>query len=77
MRWPVDAPKRKVIKTLKNLGFKIVREHEHIAMIRENEDGTKTPLILPNHKRIKGSTLRTICNQAKISREIFLEHYSK
>lgn len=32
----VDAPKSKVIKTLKLLGFSLVREREHIAMIREN-----------------------------------------
>ena len=28
------------------LGFSLVREREHIAMIRENADGTKTPLTL-------------------------------
>jgi len=44
-------------------------------MIRENEDGTKTPLTLPNHKTIKGSTLRAICSQSKISREEFLQAF--
>jgi len=42
---------------------------EHISMVRENPDGTKTPLTLPNHERIKGSTLRVICRQAGIKRE--------
>jgi predicted RNA binding protein YcfA (HicA-like mRNA interferase family) len=71
-KFPVDAPKIKVIKTLEKLGFKIVREREHIAMIRQNNDGTNTPLTLPNHKKIKGSTLRSICNQSGISRQDFL-----
>lgn len=77
MQWPVDAPKQKVIKAFERLGFKIDREKEHIAMKRENSDGSTTPLILPNHKRIKGSTLRTICSCAKISKEEFLEQYYK
>ena len=52
-RFPSDAPKAKVIKTLELLGFRLVRVHEHIAMVRENADGTRTPLTLPNHTRIK------------------------
>ncbi len=76
-RFPVDAPKAKVIKTFELLGFRLVRIHEHIAMIRENEDGTRTPLTLPNHPQIKGLTLRTICTQANISRSEFLKAYNQ
>lgn len=74
-RFPTDAPLRKVIKAFESLSFRLVREGNHIAMVRENIDGTRTPLTMPNHRRIKGSTLRTILTQAGISREEFLEAY--
>ena len=77
MKFPRDAPKNKVIKTLEAFGFRIVREGNHIAMVKRNPDGTEIPLTLPNHKRIKGSTLRHICTQVGIDRKAFLEIYRK
>ena len=72
---PVDAPIREVVKALERLGFELVREGNHIAMTRENLDGTRTPLTMPNHQTIKKSTLRTILTQSGISREEFLQAY--
>ena len=76
-KFPVDAPNRKVVKTLKALGFRLVREGNHIAMERKNADGTTTPLTMPNHPTLKSSTLRTILTQAGITRDDFLDVYRK
>jgi len=71
-QFPVDAPIGKVIKALEELGFRVVRKGNHIAMAREDPDGARIPLTMPNHSRIKGSTLRTILPQAGITRDDFL-----
>ena len=74
-RFPSDAHKRRVIKTLQALGFKIVREGNYVAMRRKNPDGSVPPLTMPGHPRLKASTPRTICTQCGISRTDFLEAY--
>ena len=76
-RFPKDASRPRVVAALEALGFLLIREREHIAMVRVNNDCTKTPLTLPNHKTIKSSTLRVICRQSSISREDFLNAYEQ
>jgi len=75
MKFPHDVPLTRVIKTLELLDFQIVRSGNHISMERQNPDGTKTPLTMPGHPKIKGSTLRMICTQAGITRDDFLSAF--
>lgn len=76
-KFPVDAPLHWVIATLEILGFRRVREGNHIAMRRTNPDGSTTPLTLPNHHTLKGSTLRTIVTRSGISRDEFLAAFER
>ncbi len=74
-KFPVDAPKTKVIAALQLLGFEIVREAEHIAMRRTSPSGGACCLTLPNHSRIKSSTLRLVLTKARIPREDFMRAF--
>ncbi|MDQ1255606.1 MAG: hypothetical protein QG656_198 [Candidatus Hydrogenedentes bacterium] len=71
--FPSDVPLEQVIRALERVGFREIRRGNHISMLRENPDGTRTPLTMPSHRTIKRSTLRAILTQARIPREEFLE----
>jgi hypothetical protein len=76
-RFPTDAPLKRVVTAFERMGFRMLREGNHIAMVRDNADGTRTPLTLPNHARLRASTLRTILTQAGINRQEFLAAYER
>lgn len=71
-KFPADVPLRRVVKALESLGFRVIREGNHVSMERVLDDGRKTPLTMPNHRTIKSSTLHTILTQVGVSREDFL-----
>jgi predicted RNA binding protein YcfA (HicA-like mRNA interferase family) len=76
-KFPVDAPLNRVLAALEALGFQLIRSGNHNSMLRQNADGTRTPLTLPSHRLIKGSTLRTILTQSGITREDFIRAYEQ
>jgi predicted RNA binding protein YcfA (HicA-like mRNA interferase family) len=75
LKFPIDAPIERIVKALEQLGFIEVRRGNHIALERQNTDGTTTPMTIPNHRKLKSSTLRTALTQAAIAREDFLAAY--
>jgi len=77
-KFPVDAPRRKVLRALERLGFEIVRDREHTALIRRNPDGTVTTLTLPGDEVLNSGTLHRALTGCGISSATFIAaYYSK
>jgi predicted RNA binding protein YcfA (HicA-like mRNA interferase family) len=65
----IDTKKTDVLKALQSFGFVIIREKEHITL--RNLEGKV--LSVPNHKRVKGSTLQKELTRVGIDKKKFWE----
>ena len=61
---------REVIKVLNNFGFELTRQRGS-HFILKNKDGVS--VTVPRHDPIKEPTMKSILDQANISKEQFLE----
>jgi predicted RNA binding protein YcfA (HicA-like mRNA interferase family) len=77
MCFPSDAPRERLLQALAQLGFEVVREGNHIALARDNSDGSRTPMTLPNHRTVTGSALGAILTQAGVTRDESLGAYGR
>lgn len=75
--FPIDAPITRVKRALELMGFRLVREGSHVSRLERTLTGLRTPLTIPNHLRLKSSTLRTILTHAGIARDDFLRAYDQ
>jgi predicted RNA binding protein YcfA (HicA-like mRNA interferase family) len=74
-KFPIDAPRRKVLRALEKLGFEIVRDREHVALARKNADGTVTTMTLPGGSILNSGTLHRILAGTGISSREFIDAY--
>lgn len=63
----IDTKLKDVKKAFSVFGFSVTSEKEHIKM--KNEKGET--ISIPNHKRVKGSTLSRICREKGIDKNAF------
>ena len=63
----IDMKQNSVIKALASFGFEVKRRNEHIVLRNAKGEG----ISIPNHKRIKGSTLSKELTRLGIDKQKF------
>jgi len=74
---PAAAPKDHVIRAFETLGYRLVRQGNHIALSYQTNSGVQFPLTMPDMKSYPSNTLRTILSRAGIARKDFVDAYQK
>ena len=81
--FPRDLPRNRVMRILRDLGFRLVCQKNNPVFRRDSDDGGEIPLTLPNRSSIESSILRTMLTKrtmftkADISREELPEAYAQ
>ncbi len=75
MDFPAEAPMDRVISTLENLRFQVVKSGSYLSLQRIKTDGTRNLITIPNRHSLSGSTLRVLCSQTGVPIKVFLELY--
>ena len=74
MKFPIDMKPSRVIKALHKLGFYECRKtaNSHIVL-KHRENGES--ICLPNHKRLKMSTVSKELRNSGVDKKEFMEYY--
>jgi hypothetical protein len=75
MDFPDEAPMDRVISTLENLRFQVIKSGPYLSLQRMKTDGTRNLITIPNRQSLIGSTLRVLCVQTGVPIKVFLELY--
>ncbi len=76
-KFTVDAPKWRVIKALEILGFEILREKRTYFNGPPKPGRHQGSYDCPESSKYQSLHLRTICGQAGISRDEFLQAFAR
>ncbi len=66
-----DVKKSNALKAFRKFGFEVVEEREHIKL--QNGSTGEKVIGVPNHRKIKGSTLSEILNRSTIDKTAFFK----
>ena len=66
-------PPRIIIKALKQIGFRKVRQKGTHIVLQKAEKSKTLTVVIPNHKEITKGTLKSILRQANIDLKHFLK----
>lgn len=73
MKFPIDMKPARVVKALSKLGFVFERQTSSSHTILKHSDGRS--ICIPNHKRLKMSTITKELRNCGVDKQSFLRYY--